>query len=393
MLKKGQCSNSPSKCNFAKDGTLLPYAGPSSICPECGAPLALVAAPDGVVTPTQSTPKPVFEDDEDDYEAAPSQALEFAKIAGLIAILGTAAFFGIKFFANMNNNSGNEEITNSIGNQVTNVPVINEISPSQIAKVNNMLEVKVSPSMTSSSMGTLSIGTVVDINGSVSNEGIEWARIVLPNNSTQYGFVKTSDLIGLAGGDALVLDPSLAGVNAVSADVTPLPPVIGPITESSETLLYVSSQTANIRAEAGANATKVSEALRGDTVVASASRTVDGKKWYRINLPSGGQGWISATLLSNTKPSDEPKPVIEEKTPSKPVPIEEGTNVVFTSEGVKVRNIPENADGNEQAEGKRGMVVQVQEIENKDGVTWYKVRSKRFNIDGWVEGKSVKSAE
>lgn len=389
MLKKGQCSNSPSKCNFAKDGTLLPYAGPSSICPECNAPLALVAMPPNAEANNNFSQSAPIE--EDYYEEKPSQALEFAKIAAFILIAGGLLFFGFKFFVNQKNN---EEIT-QIDNMQTNQTIlgqIEEINPVQIAKVNFLTDVKVSPSLSASSMGTLSEGSMVDVTGKIFAENIEWFRIVIPNNSTQYGFVKAQDLQNLNQNDALALDPSLNGANSVAAIIPP-EPVLGPIIETSQSLFYVSSKVANIRIEAGANAAKLTEALRGDTFTADASRMVDDKKWYRITLANGEKGWISASLLSSTKPVDEPEPKIEEKEPQKPVLIEEGNNVLIVSDNVKIRNIPEIADGNEQALAKRGMVVQVQEIENKEGVTWYKVRSKRFNIDGWVEGKSIKSAE
>lgn len=388
MLKKGQCSNSPSKCNFAKDGTLLPYAGPSSICPECNAPLAMVAAPPNLDNSADFVKKAPIE--EEYYEEKPSQALEFAKIAALIVIGGSLIFFGMKYFTNQNK----EEITtigNEVSNQVT-IGQIEEINPAQIAKVNILADVKVTPSLTASTMGTLAVGTMVDVTGRVIADNVEWLRVIIPNNSTQYGFVKAQDLASLNQNDGIVLNPSLEATNVVAAIVPP-EPVIGPISETSEQLFYVSSKIANIRVGAGASEAKLTESLRGDTLTSDASRMVDGKKWYRVTLPNGEKGWISASLLSTTKPIDEPEPKIEEKEAPKPTLIEEGNNVVIVSDNIKIRNIPEIADGNEQAIAKRGMVVQVQEIENKDGATWYKVRSKRFNIDGWVEGKSIKSAE
>ena len=85
MIKRGQCSNSPSKCSNAANGTLLAYAGTNSICPECGAPLALVAG-EGNSPAQPSTPPPVntqrqapppVQDYDDDYAIVRSGAVAF----------------------------------------------------------------------------------------------------------------------------------------------------------------------------------------------------------------------------------------------------------------------------------------------------------------------------
>lgn len=387
MIKRGQCSNSPSKCSNAANGTLLAYAGTNSICPECGAPLALVAG-EGNSAPQPSTPPPIntqrqppppAQDYEDDYEdEKPNQALEFAKMAAMFVVVAGLVFFGLRYFTSRGENNQAD-----IGNETTNQISVGQMSvadinPSLIANTASIIDVKASPSESAQSLGKIGVGVGVEINGKVNVDGIDWYRIMVPNQSGQTGYVKVSDVVPIDGGSLLT--------NQVTAA-----PVVSEVSEIPETIFYISGDKANIRDQAGLNGKKVAEMLRGDTLSASATRTVDGKTWYRVNLPTGGQGWISSSLLSRTPVSATPE--ITTDSAPKSSAISEGSNVVFTFDKVKVRQSPDAAATIDTDETQKGMVVLVDEVQTSGGSTWYHVHSNRFNIDGWVDAKSVKQVE
>ena len=46
-MKRGHCTNLPSRCSKAKSRELLPVTGPRTVCPECGKPVRQVAAAGG----------------------------------------------------------------------------------------------------------------------------------------------------------------------------------------------------------------------------------------------------------------------------------------------------------------------------------------------------------
>ena len=97
---------------------------------------------------------------------------------------------------------------------------------------------------------------------------------MVPNQSGQTGYIKVSDVVPIDGGSLLT--------NQVTTT-----PVVSEVSELPETIFSIYGDKANIRDQAGLNGKKVAEMLRGDTLSASATRTVDGKTWYRVNLPTG----------------------------------------------------------------------------------------------------------
>ncbi len=384
-MRKGRCSNNPSDCSFAANGKLLPFAGTGSLCPECGAPLAMVSASQEddqyESAPQRATRR------REVYEEPPNQALEFAKIAAIIAVLGGGAFFGFKILNEKNANS-NETPPMAISNAVT-VPVVEDVMPAQVAKLIAPSDVRSAPDVTSASLGQLNAGAIIDVTGTINSNGVEWARISIPNQPNAGGFIEISKLMGISGAPFILGNVTIAPIESLPP-APPPPPVISEISDMPETIFYVSSPTANLRADAGVSAAKVGTGVLGDTLSVTGSRTVDGKTWYRINLPSGGEGWVNATLLSKTKPAPPPpeadKTVIPE---SKTSEIAEGSYVVITSE--KARIVPEiGSETAIDASIQKGMAVQIQAVKEVDGKTWYQVRSKRFNIDGWVSSSSVK---
>ena len=386
MIKRGQCSNSPSKCSNAANGNLLAYAGTNSICPECGAPLALVAA-DGNSAPQPLTPPPIntqrqapppAQDYDDDYEdEKPNQALEFAKMAAMFVVVAGIVFFGLRYFTSRG--EGQVDIGNETTNQISVGQMsVTDINPNLIANSVSIIDVKASPAESAQSLGKIGAGVGVEINGKVNVDGIDWYRILVPNQSGQTGYVKVSDVMPLDGGSLLTNQVTTA-------------PIVSDVSEMPETIFYISGDKANIRDQAGLSGKKVAEMLRGDTLSASATRTVDGKTWYRVNLPTGEQGWISSSLLSRTPVSATPD-IATDGAP-KSSSISEGSNVVFTFDKVKVRQSPDLAATIDTDETQKGMVVLVDEVQSSGGSTWYHVHSNRFNIDGWVDAKSVKQVE
>lgn len=380
-MRKGRCSNNPSDCSFSASGKLLPFAGPGSICPECGAPLAMVASTEtDESAPAFSGASSQSNTNRREYEDQPNQALEFAKIAAMIAVLGAGMFFGFKFL-NKNNSEMVENSPAVVSNAVA-VPTIEEINPSQIARLSAPTDIKSGPDAGSTTIAQFPSGAVFDVTGRVSSNGIDWARITIPNQAN-VGFVEISKLMGVSG------TPFILG-NMIAEPTLPPEPVVSAISEMPETIYYISSTQANLRAQASAVSEKVGAAVLGDTISVTGKRTVDGKTWYRINLPSGGEGWVNGTLVSKTKPA--PPPPEEDKTTipdAKAEPIAEGAYVVITSDKAKI--VPEiGGETAIEASVQKGMAVQIQAIQEVDGKTWYQVRSKRFNIDGWVPSTAVK---
>lgn len=380
-MRKGRCSNNPSACSFAASGKLLPFAGHGSLCPECGAPLAMVASESEDNEPFNTPSAPSRKIIEEDYEPAPNQALEFAKIAALIAVLGAGAFFCFKYL-NQNKTDGVETTNSVISNSIA-APTIEEITPSQIARLAADTELKSAPDFTATSIAKFPAGAVFDVTGRTNVNGIDWVRVNIPNQA-MVGYVEISKLMGIGGA------PFILGNMAVEPVQVPVAPVISEITEIPETIYYVSSSQANLRAQAGANSEKVGAAVLGDTVSVTGSRTIDGKLWYRINLPNGGQGWVNGTLVSRTKPAPPPPEPDKTTIPEvKGAEITEGTYVVITSDKAKI--VAEiGSETAIAADVQKGMAVQIQSVQEVDGKTWYQVRSKRFNIDGWVSSSSVK---
>lgn len=388
MLKKGRCSNSASKCKLAQTGELLPYAGIGSICPECSAPLALVSVEEGPTppqpTPTAAAPSapPIY----DDYDDEPSnKGLEWAKTIAFIAIVGALIFFGLRFAFGPRDAGEDVAITNSVDTSAIQV-----LNPTAVARTKAAISVKSQADETASEIGTLAQGVVVDVTGLLDKNGVTWARVTMPNQSTQSGFVHQSDLESLSGGADLAIVSGPMANEIVPPDGALITPMFTPITDMPPRTYYITSARANVRAEAGVSAARITELTRGDQLVADGSRMVDNKTWYRVKLPNGDIGWLSSSLVSTSPPPEEP--VVEEKDglQYQDNVVTEGQNVIITTAQANIRAKPVVADDNIISRADRGMVMRVEEVQSLDGTTWYHVKSNRFGIDGWISSSTAR---
>jgi GW (Gly-Tryp) dipeptide domain len=389
MIKRGQCSNNPTKCSNAANNVLLAYAGPKSICPECGAPLALVAVENSDDNISFQSPNPAKSDDYFE-EKSTNGMLDFVKTLAIIAVLGGAVFVGLKFFTSKNN-AQDTNFSEQLGNQTV-LPTngFEQLSAPIIVKSNGMVEVKTSPSMSSESIATLGQGMTMDVEARGIVDGIEWLKVIIPNHSGQIGYVRAAEVSPLGDGMYSGMQDGMMGMpsNMVGMPPVAAPPVIGPIVTMTDTIFYVQSDKANLRTDAGANAPKSSEAMRGETLNANASRTVGGKTWYRVTTKSGESAWVAASTLGKAPPA----PKDETAAVDAVVGVSAGANVVFVADKIKVKAADPTL-GEDEIEARKDMVVQVDATEIRNGVTWYHIKSKRFNMDGWVDGRNVKAVE
>jgi SH3-like domain-containing protein len=391
MLRKGRCSNNGDKCSLAASGKLLPYAGIGSICPECGAPLALVAS-DNVEEPIQRTTETVSQGARRtarpryEVEEEPSRGLEIAKIAAVVVIIAGGVFFGLRMF---NNNQQNNQPESASNEAVTNTGdyQVEEFAEPQMLKTLANTNAFDTPAE-GKTIATIGEGVAVDVTGQTMYNGKNYYRVSIPYKQGVTGFVPADQLVPVNQDGMLNVEPQIV-------DTTPPTPVLSDISEQAPSILYVNSDKANIRDGVGLNAKKIAEALKGDTLTASATRTLDGKLWYRITLPSGGEGWVSASLLSSQKPSMEPVKTsglkVYETADASKVTIDSGTNVVVSSEQANLRN-DSNASSADNIVSKldKGTVLKVSEVKIIDGTTWLHVQSKALGVDGWVSKATVK---
>ena len=391
MLRKGRCSNNVDKCSLAASGKLLPYAGIGSICPECGAPLALVAADDSAassndaenVMPTSRRKAPL----QPVYEEEPSRGLEIAKIAAIVVIIAGGVFLGLRMFDN--SHKGNQEDT--VASNETVAPStdyqVEEFTEPQMLKTLANTPAYDTPAE-GKAIATIGAGVAVDVTGQTTYNGKNYYRVSIPYKQGMTGYVAAEQLVPVNQDGSMIGQPQIE-------DATPPAPVVSDITEQAPAILYVNSDKANIRDGVGLNAKKIAEALKGDTLTASATRTLDGKLWYRITLPSGGEGWVSASLLSSQKPSMEPVKTsgmkVYDTADATKTAIDSGSNVVISSESANLRN-DSNASSADNIISKldKGTVLKVSEVKVVDGTTWLHVQSKALGVDGWVSKATVK---
>lgn len=69
-------------------------------------------------------------------------------------------------------------------------------------------------------------------------------------------------------------------------------------TAPSERLVFVSTNTLNVRQDASATSNVVTQVKRGDALTLLEEK--DG--WSRVRLGSGDTGWVSSKLVSNSRP-------------------------------------------------------------------------------------------
>ena len=409
MLRKGRCSNNADKCSLARKGTLLPYAGIGSICPECGAPLALVSSANDeseiVSNPYEennyaSTP---------DYErhTAPrrakqqpvkeekSGALEAAKLGIVFVLVAAGVFLALRYFDYKNNNNESDSAVNSEQPIETSAYQVEEFSEPQVLKTSTAVSAYNTPAQ-EKVIANIAEGVALDVTGQVNYNGINFYRVNVPYRGGMTGYVIADQLVPVSDSNASGDDSnSPNAIEDVPTTVTKAAePVISDITERSDSIFYVNSPTANIRDGVGVKAAKVGSGVYGDTLTVNASRTVDGKIWYRVNLPSGGQGWISGSLLSSSKPKPLPKSStmkVYDTASHDDVTVQTGSNVVINSSQANLRSSA-GASGADNIVSKvdKGTVMKVTDTKDIDGTLWLKVHSNALGIDGWVAKATVK---
>jgi uncharacterized protein YgiM (DUF1202 family) len=188
--------------------------------------------------------------------------------------------------------------------------------------------------------------------------------------------------------------------------------VLGPIQPMSPTKFYVAARTANVRQESGANSARVGSLTFNDEVNVVAQRTVGGKPWYQVQLPTGGSGWMSARLLSGdpretpidavpppaAKQEKTPKPVVPDATPTSEVGKRDnqeamsafgpGTTLRVDAPTANLRKEPGPSGNNVVEALGRDTLMSVEDVRILNGVPWYRVTSPS-GAKGWVSGRTV----
>ena len=333
-MNQGRCSNSPDACELAAARTLQPWAGPDSVCAECGAPLARVAptgaagastlgtsarsdraSPDrtapmadgyGSAAAASTRPAPSVFDSADEDAGDPTQGGNGALVLGILVL--AALVSGFLLFRWLDGASADTPAPGF--GQGTEAEAftgtVTPVNPPELRRLIEGTEALSAPAATAPSAAVLAAGTMVDVTGRVEAGGERWARVLVPGAAGRSAFVRERMLepltaaadgelaTGLPGGG--LLQPGEAG----PAPVAPVPPVAGPIESIPQQVLYVTAPRANIRAEAGAESERISEMTRGDTMVAIARRDAGGgRMWFQVELPDGRSGWVNADLVSN----------------------------------------------------------------------------------------------
>ncbi len=334
-MNQGRCSNSPDACSLAAARSLQPWAGPDSVCAECGAPLARVAPgagmagtgphPDrvgpmaeqaayGSTAPAAARPRPTVFDGPDDDAGDPTRGGNGALVLGVLVLAALVA--GFLLFRWLDRASADTPAPGF--GQATDAGTfsgaVTPVNPAELRRLTVTAEALAAPVATASVAATLAAGTMVDVTGRAEAGGERWARVLVPGAAGRSAFVRESMLEPLtaAGEGGLVatlpgsgLQPGEAG----PAPVTPVPPVAGPIETIPQQVLYVVAPRANIRAEAGADSPRLSEMTRGDTMVALARRDAGGGRiWYQVELPDGRSGWVNADLVSTQRAPSTDQP-------------------------------------------------------------------------------------
>lgn len=439
-VRKGRCSNDPQNCTLAAHKTELPYAGIDSVCPECGSPLAALAGVQSAPTPAQivqtppPSPTPAVQSDyqnaprpedtrydrQPDYNeesrAPTGSAMKVTQIVIVGAALALVGFFGWRMFLQPRPVQGPDlaasaNVTGVGSQQVT------QISPAQLRSVAMATEARGIPDAAGAVVAQFQPGTMLDITGQIAVNGINWLRVSLPNDSSRSGFVREDQMVSIGGGalsvtplDGLPPTPSTGIIGQVPAT----PAVIGPIQAREPATLYIASLRANIRQEADAASTKVGSYEFIDPIVVVGQRSVGSVIWYQVQLPSGGNGWINARLVSSA-PRDIPldkasavpssgtiKLVPKPASPSDAPVSDVGKNddqaaIMAMGPGATIRvdatiaNLRKEpgATGNSVVEAlQRDTLMTVEDVRIVNGVPWYRVTSPN-RAQGWVSGRTV----
>jgi uncharacterized protein YgiM (DUF1202 family) len=339
-VNQGRCPNDPAACTLAAERALQPWAGPDSVCQECGSPLARIATgapgPRAAVPPVQShaTPPPASMAEGPrryPYRQAPPTSDPFASGADSqlsdepedparggngvltlsIIVLGVLVAGFLLFRALQPNEEAPGPGTVAQTDQDIAGAAVTPVSPPELRRLNMPVDALAAPAATAAVAGTLAAGIAVDVTGRVAADGARWARVVLPGAGGRTGFVREEALELLAdSGTDMTLQPGLPPVAVPGAPgspaIGPLPALqgqTGQVETVPETIYYVVSRRANIRAETSSASPRIGESVFGDTLPVTARRQVDGRFWYRVTLPDGREGWINGGLLSTDLPA------------------------------------------------------------------------------------------
>jgi hypothetical protein len=432
VLRKGRCSNEPTRCTLAGAKTELPYAGIDSVCPECGSPLAAIAAtevpasepisPRGLSTSLQSEPaRPAsarsnrYQPQATDRPIGKDGAMKFSQMAIIGAVIALLGFFLWRFVlqprpVTIPDLASTESFEGADNVQVT------QISPAQLRRVSVATEARSVPDAAGPIVAQLPAGSVLDVSGRVEAGGIMWLRVSLPNDGSRSGFVREDQMANL-GDDALSTSPidPLAGTLIPPNEVpgTVAPEIVGPIQARVPSTFYIASQQATIRQEASLASPKVGALAFTDPITIVAQRTVGIATWYQVLLPNIGLGWINGRFLSTTPretPIDAP-PIVSSPPGSKPdiVPPTSATELSETGKAdnqsaltalgpgatlrvdASIANIRKEAGatGNSIAEVlQRDTLMTIEDVRIVNGVPWYRVTSPS-GAQGWVSGRTV----
>jgi uncharacterized protein YgiM (DUF1202 family) len=445
-LRKGRCSNDSQNCTLAAAKTELPYAGLDSVCPQCGAPLAAIASQKAEPPPpppppayqpappvqTVQTPSPAYRQEAPRYpqsaqrsgydyepETAPPRdgMMKLTQMVLAGAALALIGFFAWRMFLQPRDVQA-PDVSNAAQGQSAAGAQVTQISPPQMRKVNAAAQAHTIPDSTSAIVANLAPGALLDVTGQVQVNGVNWLRVTLPNESSKNGFVREDQLVALGDGGVTVspMDVPATGVptNGVAPPVTPATPVVqGPIQPLTPVKYYVATNTANVRQDADPNSARVKALTFNDEVDVVAQRSVGGKLWYQVQLPTGGSGWMNARLLSGDpreSPIDggQPPNTKLEKVVPRTVPANDGATTEtgkrdnqealsaygpgatlrVDSTTANLRKEPGSSGSNIVEAMGRDTLMTVEDVRILNGVPWYRVTSPN-GVQGWVSGRVV----
>jgi uncharacterized protein YgiM (DUF1202 family) len=331
-VKRGRCSNAPEACSLARDGTLLAWAGIDSICPECGAPLALIGPVQKVSRELESTP-PVVQVAQDqpvqrqwqpapppparpdgdwaesrydawDNQPAPRRGGGVLMASVLLLLVLIGGFVAWRLFATPADTSGGFEAAGPLDGGGAALSDFVELSPPDMLEVTSAVVALDSPTAGASTVGQIAAGTMVDVTGLLGGPSDGWARIVMPDRQTMRAWIPRRVLARLEGmPQSGPLDPALqggfggqSGFGPETNGLTATPQVV------PRFIAYVAGDGANVRSQPGASASLVARLTRGEAVIVNAAAAASDGVWYRIDTQAGGEAWVKADLLGRERP-------------------------------------------------------------------------------------------
>ncbi|MCZ8207183.1 MAG: SH3 domain-containing protein [Aquidulcibacter sp.] len=423
-MRKGRCSNEPSACEFARHQLELPYAGPGSVCPRCGSPLAAIIDPSepsaqsysqtGQPPPPPSPlypeprPKPGFEPMVEPVLNAPSgvTVMQITRWVAIAALLILVSFIGWRLF-------GPEQDPNSALDPaglsaLTEGLDIQQISPPEMRRVDVSTEARVSPDPTSAVIMLLAPDTILDVTGQIEVGGLTWLRITLPNDRSRSGFIREDMLapLGEGDGDYSSLDP-LAG-NTINGSILPVAPVqVGAMALSQPVTYQIVGPPASIHLSPAFESPQLGQVGSGVLVMVVAQQISNGLPWYQVQLTNGRAGWISgnsavraaespnaavaaaaATAETSTESASQPAPKSELEIPAGPMAVSVGTLMRVDTPSASLRARPGAASDPVLEVLPTDTLMSVEDVRIVAGVPWYQVTSPK-GTQGWLSGRSL----